>query len=210
MTRLSWGDLSTRHYEAGVDRGVLYPAIGAGVAWNGLVSVKDAPSDTNASSYYIDGVKYYNHQGPGSFAAILEAYTYPDEFMPYDGILNSLLTQQPRRSFGLSYRTKIGNDVDGTDHAYKIHLVYNASASPSKRTNSTLSKAIEAMLFSWSITTVPISIPGHRPSAHLIIDTTSANSQAVAALEDVLYGSDILTPSLPWLAPLIALFEANE
>jgi hypothetical protein len=210
MTRLSWGDIATRHYETGVDRGVLYPEIGAGVAWNGLVSVQDNPSDSDSSSYYIDGIKYYNRQGPGSFAATLEAYTYPDEFMPYDGILNSLITQQPRRSFGLSYRTKLGNDVDGSDHGYKIHLVYNALASPSKRTNSTLGKSIEALLFSWSITTVPISIPGHRPSAHLVIDTTVAPSQTIAAVEDVLYGSDILTPSLPWLGPLLTLFEGNE
>lgn len=202
MTRLEWGENSDRSYDVGVDQGVLYPTSGFGVAWNGLVSVKEDSSESESESYYIDGVKYINRQRLGRFSATIEAFTYPYEFEEYDGSLD-LLTAQSRKSFDFSYRTRIGTS------GYKIHLVYNAVVSPTTKDYASVSDTIEADLFTWEISTRPIPIPGVRPSAHVIIDTTKAHPWTVIELEDILYGNETTEPSLPSIDEVIAIFEGN-
>ena len=208
MTILKWGEDTKRSYEAGVDRGVLYPDNDAGVVWNGLVSMVEATSESEEVSCYLDGIKYYSKRSLGSFSATLEAFTYPDEFSVHDGILNSI-TRQRRKSFGLCYRTKIGNAVD-SNAGYKIHLVYNALASPTERSYKSLGESEEAILFSWGISTKPILIPGASVSSHLVVDTTKAHASTVAALEDILYGTEEILPTLPSPNAILDLFEANS
>ena len=209
MTRLKWGETQDRIYEAGVDRGVLYPNVNPGVVWNGLVSMVEASSESQEISNYIDGVKYYNNISAGSFSATLEAFTYPDEFSEYDGVMYDIITQQRRKSFGLCYRTKIGNAIDGLDAGYKIHLVYNALASPTEKNYTSVGDSTEATNFNWEITTTPVSIPGAGPSAHLIIDTTKAHGWTVTALEAVLYGNETTPATLPSPETVIDIFESN-
>lgn len=213
MTRLTWGAVGQRLYEIGVDRGVLY--IGdAGVPWDGLVSVDEAPTGGDARAYYVDGVKYLNLASREEFEATISAFYSPAEFDVCDGstVLQPGLsvTQQRRQVFGLSYRTKVGNDVDSMEHGYKIHLVYDAMAAPSGRAYSTITESPEAPLLRWAITTKPIFIPGAMRSAHLIIDSTSAPAAALLDLEDLLYGSDINPPTLPTPAEVIAIFTDSS
>lgn len=207
MTRLKWGEDSKRTYESGIDRGVLYPNTGPGVAWNGLISVVDAPAESEESQHYIDGVKYQNRQNSGSFSATIEAFTYPDEFLVYDGISDSMITQQSRKSFGLCYRTKIGN-IDGLDAGYKIHLVYNALAAPTEKDYTSIGDSVDPINFSWGITTTPVPINGARASAHLIIDMGKAYASSISPLEDILYGTDTTSPSLPSPNDVLELFES--
>lgn len=210
MTRITWGSPGTRTLEAGVDRGVFYPQVGAGLPWNGLVNVKEDPSDTSVPKMYVDGVPYWNNKTKESFAAVLQAYTYPEQFEEYDGTLGPA-KQQRRKVFGLSYRTLIGNDISGLDHGYKIHIVYNALAMPTQMDVSSLnSDGPNATPFSWGISTKPVDIPGAKAAAHLIVDTTYANPDQVAAIEDVLYGTDGSNARLPTPQELIDLIEANS
>lgn len=209
MAVLVWGNVGERYYETGVDRGVLFPLTGDGVPWNGLVSVAEAPSGGEPRPYYLDGFKYLNLATSEEFAATIEAFSAPDEFDKCDGtasIHNGLfLTQQKRESFGLSYRTRIGNDVDGTDHGYKIHLVYNALASPSSRSNSTLNDSPSPITFSWGITTAPPTISGYKPSAHFVIDSRKTPAMLLRQVEDILYGSPTTSPRLPSVSELMTL-----
>lgn len=209
MARLDWGALGERLYETGVDRGVLY--IGAnGVAWTGLISVAESPSGGDAKPYYLDGVKFLNISAAEEYEATLEAFYNPPEFAVCDGIAsvqNGLfVTQQPRKSFNLSYRTKIGNDVDQSDHAYKIHLIYNALAAPSDRKNNTTGDSVEPSTFSWGITTLPPSITGFKPTAHLVIDSRFTLVATLTAVEDILYGSDVNVARIPSPDELVTLF----
>lgn len=208
MTQLVWGAEGERFFEAGVDRGVLY-VDNAGVAWNGLVSVNESPVGGEALPYYVDGVKYLNQAAREEFEATIEAYTYPDEFSECDGTAELkeglFATQQVRKPFGLSYRTKIGNDLEGIDHGYKIHLVYNALTSPSKKDNTTFSEEISPFNFSWGITAKPLVLDGYRPTAHFIIDSRSTPEELLSDIEDILYGTAIENPRLPTIYELIAL-----
>jgi hypothetical protein len=210
MSRLTWGAPTERFFETGVDRGVLYVGVSAGVPWNGLVSVSESPTGGDPKPAYIDGYKFRNIASSEEFEADVEAFAAPKEFGPCDGsisIQNGLIaTQQPRRSFGLSYRTKVGNAVDGVDHAYKIHLVYNALAAPAQRTNTTLSDAQGLNALSWSLTTLPPSLTGYKPTAHWIIDTRDAPTGILNAIEDILYGTVLNAARLPSPTELIALF----
>lgn len=212
MTKLSWGAVGERFYEAGVDQGVLYVGANDGVPWNGLVSVSEAPTGGDATPYYVDGVKYFNQLSSEEFEATLEAYTYPDEFAECDGtvsVSNGLsATQQKRKSFGLSYRTKVGNDLDGVDHAYKIHLIYNAYASPSGQTHSTISDSYDPFNFSWKLTTVPPAFKGSRPTAHFVVDSRETPSEVLSRIEEVLYGSASETSRLPTVPELRYIFES--
>ena len=211
MAVLVWGNIGERYYETGVDRGVLFPTTGDGVPWNGLVSVSEAPSGGEPRLYYFDGFKYLNLATAEEFAATIEAFSAPDEFDKCDGtasIHNGLfITQQKRESFGLSYRTRIGNDVDGTDHGYKIHLVYNALASPSSRANSTLNDSPSPITFSWGITTAPPPITGFKPSAHFVIDSRKTPRAVLGLIEGVLYGNSVANSRLPEVSELMELFE---
>jgi hypothetical protein len=193
MPQLKWDDIGERYFEAGVDRGVLYLSDNTGVAWNGLTSVKEASSGGEPAAYYIDGVKYLNFASSKEFFGSIEAFTYPDEFAEYDGWLelgNGLsVDEQNRKSFGLSYRTLIGNDVDGLAHGYKIHIVYNALATPTDGTYATLGDTPDPLSFSWAFTTTPIRVPGLKPLAHITIDSTKTNPTQLKFIEDYLYGT---------------------
>lgn len=211
MPRLSWDGVGERLYETGVDRGVLYVSDAPGVAWPGLISVDESPSGGEAKPHYIDGVKYLNISAAEEFEATLNSFYSPVEFGPCDGVVsvqNGLFaTQQPRKQFGFSYRTKVGNDVHGSDYAYKIHLVYNALAAPSSRNNSTLGDSADPSTFSWAITTLPPSITGYKRTSHLVIESRSTDPTILANVEDVLYGDDSDAASLPSPDDLIAIFD---
>lgn len=210
--RLNWGTVNERYFEAGVDRGVLYLPNAAGVPWNGLTAVDESPSGGEPRPYYLDGIKYLNLASAEEFEATIEAISSPREFGVCDGtvsIQNGLmLTQQPRSQFGLSYRTLVGNDVDGTDHAYKIHVVYNALAAPGQRSHATLTDTPEPTALSWDISTTPPRVPGYRPTAHMVIDSRTTPEALLAEVEDILYGSDTSISSLPTAVELVALFTA--
>lgn len=208
MTRLNWNASGERYYENGVDRGVLY-IDNAGVAWTGLVSVAESPAGGEPRPYYLDGIKYLNLAASEEFVATINAFNSPPEFGVCDGIAavhtGLFATQQPRRPFGLSYRTMIGNDLNA-EVGYKIHLVYNALAAPSERPNSTMNNSPEPATLSWGITTLPPSVTGFKPTAHFVVDSRYADSGALADLEDILYGSTEDDAALPTVDELIALF----
>jgi hypothetical protein len=210
VPRLDWNAVGSRTYEVGVDRGVLYVDSQPGVPWNGLTSVNESSSGGEAQAYYIDGVKYLNLSTPEEFQATVTAFTYPDEFGQCDGTAQVrtglFVTQQRRKSFGLSYRTKIGNDLT-PDHGYKIHLIYNALAAPSDRDNATISDSTDPNDFSWAITTRPPAMTGYHRTSHVVIDSRYTDPVTLAAVEDILYGTDVLSASLPSLSELSAIFD---
>jgi hypothetical protein len=196
---LSWDGVGEKLYESGVDRGVLYipNASGdynTGFAWNGLVSVTESPSGAEPNPQFADNIKYLNLLSAEEFGGTIEAYTYPDEFGQCDGTAEPepgvFVGQQARKSFGLCYRTKIGNDVDGVDHGYKLHLVYGALVSPSEKAYQTINESPEAITFSWEFTTTPVPVTGLKPTSLIVIDSTQVDPDDLAALELVLYGDD--------------------
>ena len=211
MARLIWGAYGARFYETGIDQGVLY-VDSIGVAWSGLISVSESPSGGEPKPFYLDGVKYLNLSSSEEYEATLSAFYSPSEFGPCDGvsaISNGLfVTQQPRKSFGLSYRTKLGNDTDGSEHAYKIHLIYNALAAPSERTSNTQGDSAEPSISSWHITTLPPSMTGYKPTAHFVINSKTTPPALLTSIEDILYGSPALGPRLPAAQELIDMFVA--
>lgn len=211
MTRLVWGAIGERFFEAGVDRGVLYVNETDGVAWNGLVSVTESPTGGEISEYFIDGMKYLQHAAADKFEATIEAYTYPEEFEACDGTASAAnglkMTHQPKKEFGLSYRTKVGNDVDGEEHGYKLHLVYNALAEPTQRTNKSLGESIDPDNFSWHLVTRPPDLTGYKPTAHLVVDSRESPRGLLLQIEDILYGNDDESPRLPSPAEMIFLFK---
>lgn len=200
MTRLSWSNLTDRLYETGLDRGVLYPKNGPAVPWNGLTGVDENSGDA-AVAYYVDGRPVLYLPKPKEFTATLKALTYPDEFSAMMGVAEATagmyLDSQLGDAFDLSYRTLIGNGVDGTAFGYKIHLIYNASVSPAAISYETLSNDINPTQFAWDIQAVPVPVSGYRPTAHVIIDTRHIDSAKLADLEAILYGDDTLSPSMP-------------
>lgn len=210
MTRLMWNVAGERTFQAGIDRGVLYIEGEDGVPWNGLVAVSESPSGGKVTPYYIDGIKYLNHVALEEFEATIEAYTYPEEFAQCDGskeVHNGLFaTHQPKKSFGLAYRTKVGNDVKGVDYAYKIHVVYNAVAAPTDRPNNTMTGTVDPFNFSWSIFTKPPVFTGYRPTAHFVVDSRETPANLVSYLEDILYGSIEQEPRLPSATELMFIF----
>lgn len=210
MARIAWGKTGDRVYQAGVDRGVLY-IDGVGYPWSGLTSVKEATIGGDVKAHYIDGVKYAERRLLAEFAATIEAFTFPEEFAACDGtksLGNGLFaTQQRRKSFGFSYRTKIGNDVKGLDLGYKIHLVYNALAAPSDQEHNTLSDSPEAYTFSWAITT-RAPVLDFVPTAHFVIDSRDTPDGLLSYIEDVLYGSETLQPRLPSANELAFIFTS--
>lgn len=211
MPTLSWGDAGARTFEAGIDRGVLYPIDGVGVVWNGLINVSERANGGDAQPYYLDGEKYLNLAEAEEYEASIEAFTYPDEFAVCDGTAEVrrglLVTKQPRQRFGFSYRTKIGNDLAGLEHAYKIHLIYNALASPTDRDYESVSDSTDPLTFNWDITTSPVFLLGKKPTAHIIIDTRTATSALVTEVENMLYGTPTTAPRLPTPAELVTLFD---
>ena len=208
MTKLIWDAAASRVYETGVDRGVLYIASASGVVWNGLTSVVESVSGGSPSPSYFDGVKYSNLISSEEYQATIGAFNYPDEFAPCNGLVNAanglIFDQQPRLKFGFSYRTKVGNDVT-PDLAYKIHLVYNAIASPSSPSYSTVGSSAEPVDFSWQITVLPVTYTAQKPIGHAIIDTRKTRPTGLVALENALYGTAVASPYLPTIAQLVTL-----
>lgn len=213
MARVEWNLSGEKYFQLGVDRGVLYTSSGEGVPWNGLISVNETPSGTNLTSYYVDGIKVLDVLDAEEFNATIEAYTYPDEFEEHDGINNFgsglSVASQTRNTFGLCYRTYLGNDIQSVDYGYKLHLVYNALAAPTSKTNSTITSSITPETFSWNISTNPVYVPGAKRSSHIIIDSTKTEPKLLAAIEDVLYGKYDTAPKLPSPEQLINYFEGD-
>ena len=206
MAVLMWDQEGKRLYETGVEKCALYPrdttgAYPKGVAWNGITTVTESPSGAEATPIYADNNKYLNLFSTEELGLTIGAYTYPDEFAECDGsasIVEGVYAGQQRRtSFGLAYKTLLGNDVAGTDHGYRLHLVYGCTASPSEKGFSTVNDSPEAISFSWSVTTTPVEVTGLKPTALLTIDSTKVEKTKLKALEDVLYGTESSTPRLP-------------
>lgn len=208
MTKLLWGQVGERVYEAGVDRGVLYLADGSGVAWTGLTSVDEDFGGDGTSPTFFDGVKTRDTPSFGDFSATLNAYNYPNEFLNYEGagsLGNGLfVSNQDPKMFGLSYRTLVGNDIDAVDHGYKIHILYNLTASSESKGRETLSDSPVPLNFSWRLSSVPQNVNGYRPTAHVIFDSTQLTGIGLlGALEDILYGTDTDDARLPTINELI-------
>lgn len=205
MSKLTWDASGERLYETGVKQGVLYVmdnnVYGNGVAWNGLTAITESPSGAESTPLYADDIKYLDLRSTEEFGATIEAYTYPDEFAACDGSASLAdgvsIGQQARKMFGLCYRTTVGNDTDGTDHGYKLHLIYGATASPSEKAYETINDSPEAITFSWEITTTPVSVTGFKPTASITIDSTKADPTCLASLEEKLYGGTSTEPTLP-------------
>ena len=206
MSRITWDQSGERIYETGVKQGVLYPQASGGtyptgVAWNGLTAVTESPSGAEATALYADDIKYIHLMSTEEFGATIEAYTYPDEFAQCDGSAaltdGVVIGQQARKAFGLCYRTTVGNDVDGNDYGYKLHIIYGALASPSEKAYATINDSPEAITFSWEITTTPVSVKGFKPTATIAIDSTKVNKEKLKSLEDILYGTETDEPRLP-------------
>ena len=198
MAKIVWDKTGERLYETGVKNGVLYVQEGGaypkGVAWNGLTAVTESPSGAEATPLYADDIKYLNLLSAEEFGATIEAYTYPDEFAECDGSAaladGVMIGQQPRKAFGLCYRTTIGNDTNGNDYGYKLHIIYGALAAPSEKAYATINDSPEAITFSWEVTTTPVNVTGAKPTAYITIDSTKADPAKLAALEDILYGKN--------------------
>ena len=205
MTRITWGDTGHRFFSTGVDRGVLFLQNGSGVPWNGLVSVNEAPSGSDAVEAHFDGKKYHSRRSPEEFSGTIEAYTYPSEFEIFLGQA-VMHTAQARTPFNFTYRTRIGNDENGVDHAYLIHIVYNALIKPTQRALQTISDSIDVATFAWDFETNPLRM-GDRRGSHLIIDSRLAYPWALEELETILYGSTTTTSTLPSPEFLLQLFE---
>jgi len=205
MSKVVWDKSGERFYETGVDRGVLYVqengAYGTGVAWNGLTAVTESPSGAEPTPLYADNIKYLNLMSTEEYGATVEAYTYPDEFAECDGsaaiATGVYIGQQPRKTFGLCYRTLLGNDTESNDYGYKLHLIYNALAAPSEKAYATVNDSPEAITFSWELSTTPVSVTGHKPTACITIDSTKVDASKLAAFEAVIYGSEAEEPRLP-------------
>lgn len=203
MSKLTWDNAGERLYETGVKQAALYVqengAYPKGVAWNGITAVTESPSGAEATALYADDTKYLNLMSAEEFGATIEAYTYPDEFAECDGSASIAagvtIGQQKRKTFGLAYKTTLGNDLDGNDYGYKLHLVYGALAAPSEKAYATINDSPEAITFSWEITTTPVSVSGdHKPTALVTIDSKKVDKTKLAALEEILYGKDPTTP----------------
>lgn len=217
MSKIVWDAVGERLYETGIKNGVLYPqstgAYPLGVPWNGLTAVTESPSGAESNEVYADDLVYLNLMSAEKFGATIEAYTYPEEFAECDGsaeiATGIVVGQQTRKVFGLCYRTALGNDADGYDHGYKLHIIYGAQASPTEKAYATVNESPEAITFSWEITTTPVIITGFKPSAHLTFDSTKVDSVTLAALEDLLYGTVGTNPRLPLPDEIISMFAGT-
>ncbi len=205
--KLQWDQTGEKLYETGLDRGVVFPfntitnQYGKGVAWSGLTSMNESPSGAEPTDLYADNIKYVTLRSAEDFGATPEAYMYPDEIADLDGTAEIApgvrISQQKRGMFGMSYRTLIGNDTESTDHGYRIHLVYGATISPSEKTRSTVNDSPEATQFSWELKTTPVNVTGFKPTAHLEVDSTKVDSEALAAFEAIIYGDENTDARLP-------------
>ena len=214
--KLVWDQISEKEYETGVEKGVLYPeengAYPKGFAWNGLIGVSEKPSGAEPTPLYANNKKYLELFSAEEYGATIEAYMYPDEFEPCQGLKEIapgvVVAQQNRKGFGLSYVTLKGNDTEGTDHGYKIHIVYGAKAKPAEKAYKSVNDSPEAITLSWEISTTPVEVPDAKPTASVTIDSTKVDAAELAALEAVLYGSDDTDARLPLPTELVTLFPS--
>ena len=198
MARATWDQVGEKRYELGVDHGMVYVMkamnYGKGVPWNGLTAVNENPSGAESNKSYADNIEYANILSAEEFGATIEAFTAPDEFKECDGfsqpVAGVFIGQQNRTKFGFSYRTKLGNDTEDQDFGYQIHIIYGAQASPSERSRSTINENPELMTLSWEVSTTPVPVPGYKPTAHLIFDSTILSAEQMKKIEDILYGTD--------------------
>jgi hypothetical protein len=225
MTRLAWDKVGERRYETGVDRGVLFIPnnLGSyvnGYAWNGLTSVTESPSGAESNKQYADNQVYLNLVSAEEFGGTIEAFTYPSQFEQCDGTATPTagvaVGQQARKSFGLAYRTRVGNDLSGVDYGYKIHLIYNCLAAPTEKAFATINDSPEAITFSWELSTTPVDPETNgtdgkplRPTAQLTIDSTKVDATALANLENLIYGTAGTDPSLPTPKAVLAMFAGT-
>lgn len=210
MATLTWDKPGERFYQTGVDRGVFYPHDGPAIAWNGLTGIEES-SNKELKSFYNEGINYLNNLDPGEFLGKLKAFTYPDEFEAVIG--NAELSpgfmfhDQPSKSFGLTYRTKVGSDLDGSDHGYKIHLLYNLVADPESVSYSSLTDSnVQPVEFAWNLVGTPPKLFGYRPTVHVTIDSRKTPDEILGLLEGILYGTNTTPPSLPPLSEVAELF----
>lgn len=226
MAKIVWDKTGEKIYETGVKNGVLYlpdetGAYNTGVAWNGLTTVTESPSGAEATPLYADDIKYAELLSAEEFGATVECYTYPDEFAECDGSAEPTpgvtIGQQNRKTFGLCYRTTLGNDVKGNEYGYKLHLIYGAKAAPSEKAYSTINDSPEAITFSYEVTTTPVNVTGYKPTASLIVDSTKVKLENLQKLEDVLYGKDNAVesgannePRLPLPDEVISIIKENN
>lgn len=218
MPRLTWDDTGNRLYETGTKMGVLYPqesgAYPKGVAWNGLTSVTESPSGAEANAVYADDIKYVELRSAEEFGGTIEAVTFPDEWYQCDGQTELgkgvYIGQQNRKPFGLAFRTVLGNDVQLNDHGYKLHLIYNATASPSERQYQTINDSPETITFSWEFTTTPINVEGHTPTSEIIIDSTKTEAEKLKKIEDLLYGTESESATLPTPTEILTILNATD
>ena len=207
MSKLVWDKTGEKLYETGVSQGVLYvydsktKKYGNGVVWNGLTAVTESPSGAEPTPLYADDIKYLNLMSTEEFGATIEAYTYPKEFEECDGSASLAegvsIGQQARKTFGMCYRTALGNDVDGSNHGYKLHIIYGALAAPSEKGYTTINDSPEAITFSWEVSTTPVNVTGFKPTASLVIDSTKVAAEKLTALENLLYGGEATEAKLP-------------
>lgn len=218
MAKIVWDEVGKRYYETGVSQGVLYVQdttgnYPTGVAWNGLITVNESPSGAEPTPLYADDIKYLNLMSAEEFGASIEAYTYPEEFALCDGTeelaTGIIVGQQTRKPFGLCYKTRIGNDTDGVDHGYKLHLIYGALASPSQKSYSTINDNPDAITFSWDVKTTPVAVTGMKPTATIVIDSTKVEAANLEALENILFGNEENEPRLPLPDEILQLVEGT-
>ena len=216
MAKLVFNNVGERLFETGVKNGVLYVmgedgAYENGVVWNGLTAVTESPSGAETTPLYADDVKYVVIYAAEEFGATVEAYTYPEEFEQCDGSASIsegiTIGQQTRKSFGMCYKTSVGNDVQGQDFGYKIHIIYGAKAAPSEKSYSTINDSPEAVTFSWELSTVPVPVEGFNPTATMVIDSTRVPSEKMKLIEDKLYGTESEEATLPLPNELLALLK---
>ena len=218
MSKLVWDQTGERYYETGVKNGVLYVqgeggTYQNGVAWNGLTAVTESPSGAEPTTLYADDMKYLTLMSAEEFGATIEAYTYPVEFNQCNGeaeiATGVIVGQQDRKSFGLCYRTTVGNDVDGNAYGYKLHIIYGAKAAPSEKAYAAINDSPEAITFSWELTTTPINVEGFKPTANITIDSTKVDASKLTALEAILYGSESENARLPLPGEIITLMKTT-
>lgn len=213
--RIEWDKSGEKLYETGVDHGVLFPkngaAYGAGVPWNGLTAVTESPSGAEPTPLYADNIKYITLMSAEEFGFTIEAYMAPDAFAECDGSAAAAagvyIGQQTRKPFGMCYRTVLGNDEELNDHGYKLHLIYGALAAPSEKGYTSINDSPEAATLSWECTTTPVNVAGYKPTASITIDSTKVDAEKLAALEDMLYGTDEAEATLPLPDAVIAMFK---
>lgn len=212
--KLVWDNVGERFYETGVKNCALYlqntdGSYPKGVAWNGISAINESPSGAEASPIYADDTKYLNLISNEELSASIEAYTYPDEFSECDGsaeiATGITIGQQPRKAFGLAYKTTLGNDIVGNEYGYKLHLLYGCKAAPSEKAYSTINDSPEAITFSWEISTTPVNVKGFKPTSNLTIDSSKVDPEKLAALETILFGSESAEARLPLPDEIITL-----